>query len=145
MKAPRLGEVLSGLGGAATLGSLWMPWYQGPAGELTGWQALGVLDVLLFLLGLVGLLIVVTQVTPPGYALTVAACGIGLTLGLVTVFWTVVRVLSPPDGGATIEWAWLGLAGAAVVLVGCFAALRDEGTSFFPGVEEPAPPPATGP
>ena len=123
LRAPRLGEVLAALGGAAILVSLF-----------GGWPGIGVLEVLLVICAGLGLFVLFTQMTQPSHALTVAFSGVGLTLSFVTVIWAAIRVLGSEGGGP----GYLALAGIAAILAGCMVGLRDEGTSFLPGVEEPA-------
>lgn len=123
LRAPRLGELLAGLGGAAILVSLF-----------SGWPGMGVLEVLLVICGGLGLFVLFTQMTQSSHALTVAFSGVGLTLSFVSLVWTAIRVLGSGGGGP----GHLALAGIAAVLAGCMVGLRDEGTSFLPGVEEPA-------
>ncbi len=138
LRAPRLGEVIAGISAVVLLVSLWLPWY-GPASGI-GLGALGALGYLLLVVEAIALVVFFAQVTQPSPALAVAFSACGLSLSLVATVWTLIRVLSPPDGAAA-GYAWLGLAGVAGVLAGISVGLRDEGDDFWPGPEEPAPTP----
>lgn len=136
LRAPRLGEVISGISALLLLVSLWLPWY-GTASE-AGLAALGALGYLLLVVAALGLLVFLAQVTQPSAALAVALAACGLSVSLVGTVWTLIRVLSPPEGAAT-GFGWLALLGVAGVLAGFALGLRDEGDDFWPGVEEPEP------
>ncbi|MEA2348555.1 MAG: hypothetical protein QOG62_2342 [Thermoleophilaceae bacterium] len=114
LKAPRLGETLAGLGAVAVLYSL-----------LTGWDGVGVLNILLVLCAGLALFVVFAEMTQRGSSLSLAGSAVGVTLALITAIWTL----------AAAQLAPVGLAGIVCILVGFFVGLRDEGTSFFPGAE----------
>ena len=136
LRAPRLGEVISGISAVVLLVSLWLPWYGPDAGA--GLAALGVLGYVLLVIAAIALIVFFAQVTQPSPALAVAFSACGLSISLVGTVWTLIRVLSPPEGSAA-GYGWLALAGVAGVLAGIALGLRDEGDDFWPGAEAPEP------
>lgn len=112
------GDVLAALGGVLLIVALFLDWFAGA----TAWQAFEIVDLLLAA-GAVA-------------AIAAAAEGLGLRsglrpsalvpIGLVLLAIVVVQLIEPPPGFNNIDdrgsGAWLGLAGAALIVLG--AALR---------------------
>lgn len=145
----RAGEWIAGLGGAALLVSLFLPWYGGAARGLTtvtGWQSLAVLDVLLALAALGALALPVVTAAQRVPAVPIALASLVTMEGLLAAALVLVRVGFVPGEADGREWGlWLGLAGALAILAGGAAAMRDERLSR-PGrgtdaSGRPAPPP----
>jgi hypothetical protein len=140
----RPGDVLAAGGGALLLISLFLDWYSTPGGGgLTGWRAFAVTDVLLALLGVLGLGVgaaVVTRRTP---VVPVALGVIGSVAGPVGVLLVLFRLLDPPGESLGIAvGALLGLAGALGVAAGAWWSLSDErnrGVPPVPSELRPAP------
>jgi hypothetical protein len=141
----RAGEWVAAASGVALLASLFLPWY-GPA-DVSGWEALGAIDVLLALVAAGGVLLAVVTAAQGVPAVPIALSTLVLIAGLVAVLLVLFRVADLPDGAGGREWAlWLGLAGAAGIVVGAAVAMRDERLSP-PGrhtdlTGRPAPAPA---
>jgi hypothetical protein len=137
LKPPRLGETIVGSSGLLLALSLALPWYAGGAGAVSAWKALAVLDVVLAACVVLALLVLGLETTQRTPALTVAVESIAGLIAIVATVWTLVAVALPPVAGATPRFAWLGLAAIAAIAIGCLISVRDEGTDFLPGVEEP--------
>lgn len=148
----RKGEVLAGAGAVALLVSLWLPWYGlGPLPlSATGWEAFSVVDVILLLVGLLGLAVPVTcllhraPAIPVGVALV--ACGVAALVTLLVLY----RLLDQPGPNDLVELrggAWLGLAGVAAIAAGGWVAMADErmGVAEVSFVEPRPAPPAQAP
>jgi hypothetical protein len=126
MRRLRAGEIISGLAGLVLLASLW----SGPP----------VLAVLLCLAALPALALPVAQAGARSPAPSVALGVLTTVAGIVAVPLAVVRLLERPSVGA-----WLGVVGAAGVLVGGWLSMRAE---RVPGAvpphvpRRPAPPPS---
>ena len=139
----RAGEVVTALAGAALLASLFLTWY---GNDLSGWDALGVIDVVLALVAALALalaLVTATQEVPPvPLALAVLLTIAGALAALLVLF----RVVDLPDGAEGREWGlWLALAATLGVVGGGCLAMADERLSP-PGRHtdasgRPSPPP----
>jgi hypothetical protein len=140
----RAGEAVAALSGAALLAALFLPWY---GDDLSGWAALGVIDLFLAFLALLALaLVVVTawQPVPPAPLVLAVLLTFAGALGTVLVLF---RAIDLPAGAEGREWAlWLALAGALGTVAAGWLAMTDERLSP-PGRHtdasgRPAPPPA---
>ena len=140
----RAGEWLLAGSGVLLLASLFLPWYSmseatalSPGGGMlsvpiaaatrTGFEAFAVLDVVLALIaaGAVAVLPVTAAQRVP--AVPLALQSLITVAGLVALVLVLVRVLNLPGDATGREWAlWMGLAGAAGVVVGGLVAMRDE-------------------
>ncbi len=127
----RAGEWIAAVSGALLVVSLFLPWYTGAGIEASAFEAYTVLDVLLLLVGLLGIgLLVVTAVQRT--AAVGVACDTLLTIvaGLVVVL-AAIRAANLPDdlaaaGAGRGAFLWIGLAAALGVLAGALIAMRDE-------------------
>jgi hypothetical protein len=147
----RVGEWITAISGIALLVSLLLPWwrvpiegayYQRPSGEVkygsfayedvSAWQALSAVDVLLAVLA-VGALAVwtvtaVARSTAPG----IASQSLLVPFAAVMAVVCLIRVLDVPDRFMFAELvdvrygAWIGLAATFGVLAGDLIAMRDE-------------------
>jgi hypothetical protein len=136
-------EPVAGLGGLLLLISLFLPWY-GP-GNVSGWQALTVIDVLLALLALLAIAVPAVSVATRGPAKPVAIAVIASALGWLAVLLVAIRLVFPPDDLSLRYGAWLALVGALIAWIGSWMSLRDESTpgAVAPDVPRRPAPPAT--
>jgi hypothetical protein len=102
----RFGEMVAGISGAVLIISLFLEWYNVSAKfanasqGVSGWEALGFIDILLFLIGAIAVAVAVLQamnVMPR--ALPASPGLVILVLGGLAVLLTLFRLLSIPDGG----------------------------------------------
>lgn len=147
----RSGEVVVAASGLVLLVSLFLPWYsitRFPTADANAWQALGVIDVLLFVLALGALAVVPATAGPRTPSLAIAYQAL-LCLGAIAgSILALFRLLSTPEDGLSREiGCYVGTLASLGVLSGCLAALRDERASS-PGqltdstgvpVQSPAP------
>ena len=140
----RAGEVVAAASGVALLASLFLPWY-GPD-DVSGWESLAAIDILLAFVAAAGVLLAVVTATQSVPAVPIALSAMVTFAGLAGVLLVLFRVVDIPDGASGREWAlWLGLAGAAGIVLGGALAMRDERLSP-PGEHtdltgRPVPPP----
>jgi hypothetical protein len=104
----RFGEMIAAASGLVLVLSLFLEWYsvdiRGFGGDLptvTGWRALGFIDILLFLIGAIAVAIAVLKamnVLPKG--LPASPGLIVLVLGAAALILVLFRIISIPDEGA---------------------------------------------
>lgn len=139
MRRMRLGELLVTLGVAGVVVALVLPWYSGPQGNLGAWDTFGPAVALLMLSALVGLVYVLATLTERTTAVPVGAMIWSTLLGWIAVVAAVVRLLErPEDASSLCAGAWVALAGAILIAVGSWEALRDERTGLYSPAEPPA-------
>jgi hypothetical protein len=146
----RPGDWLAAIGGVLLLVSLFLPWYSvaGTGRQLTGWQAFSVIDLLLALVGVIGVAVGVTTAVKRTPALPVAVAVIGVPFGALAVLLALVRVLDPPGPNELLDLgvgSVLGLIGALGVAAGSWWSMADERNRGVPDVVaevRPAPPAA---
>lgn len=136
----RRGEVLAGASGAALLVVLWaVPWFTarsaaGVDANLDGWHALPILRWLILVTALTAVALLIAQATRRAPAVPVTLSVIVTALGLLSLLALVIRV---PTADPTPQvGAFLGLAGALLVVVAGFLSLRDE-AGWVPSTEHP--------
>ena len=139
----RSGEAVVALGGAALLASLFSPWY---GDDLSGWGALGVIDVLLAVIALVALALAPVTAASRAPAVPLAVAVLVVFLGVVAALLVLFRVAALPDAAEGREWGlWLALAGTLGVVAGALLSLADERLSsrgrHTDATGRPAPPP----
>jgi hypothetical protein len=136
----RAGEIVLAVSGVALFVALFLPWYEASAlglfddikrstgsKQLTGWEALGAIDVILALLAACALSVTVVTAVQRVAAVPIALDAMITVLGLAAVVLVLVRVLAIPDVATGREvGVWLALAAAAGILVGGAVAMRDE-------------------
>ena len=123
----RAGEWLLAAAGAPALLSPFLPWYEAGGANGTGWEALSVVDVLLFATGLTALAVVAFTAQQSTAAAPIAAQALFTLLAGVTCVVVLVRFLNLPDGADSRELgAWVGLASAPAMVAGALIAMRDE-------------------
>jgi hypothetical protein len=150
----RFGEIVAAAGGILLFVVMYFRWYNFgiPGGTITGpegrfqvdipptslggvnaWQAFSWIDIFLFItvLAAVGLALLTALQRSP--ALPVAASVLTTILGLIAVGLILYRIIDQPgpnEGASTEFGAYLGLISAAIVAIGGWAAMREEGTSW---------------
>jgi hypothetical protein len=139
----RLGELLGLAGAICVLVALFERYYDGPAGVYTGWGTFGPGVVLLLAAVCAALAMVISALTERSTALPVSSAVWCVLLGLIGVIAALVRALERPDHATQACFgAWLALAGAVLILLGAWLALRDERPSLYQPVHpEPRPRP----
>lgn len=149
----RVGEWIFGAAGAALAVSLFAPWYRSGGGELSGWQAFTVVDVLAALLAAGALTAALVVATQRSEAPGIAAEGLLTIVATITAAVVLVRFLNTPGAlegvdGLSRGWgAWVGLGSAFAILAGALVAMRDErlgDPADVPPIETLPAPPATG-
>ena len=138
----RAGELIALAGAICLIVALTLYWYETPSGSLTAWNTFGVAVALLILAAVGAIILAIATVTERTTAIPVAA-GVWSTLfGLIATIAALVRVLERPDHATALcGGAWLGLAGALLVLVGSWQSMRDERPSLYPPADIEARPP----
>jgi hypothetical protein len=105
----RFGEMIAAASGLVLIISLFLEWYtvdiKGFTGNLptvTGWKALGFIDILLFVIGVIAIAAAVLRATNRMPNNLPASAGfIVLALGALAVLLVLYRILSIPDEGAS--------------------------------------------
>jgi hypothetical protein len=128
----RTGEWLAAASGVALLLSLFLPWYEP---ELTAWEALAAIDVLLALVAASGVLLAIVTAVQRVPAVPIALAALVTFAGLFGLLLVLFRVIDIPDGAVGRQAGlWLALASVAGVIAGAFVAMRDE---VRPGATRP--------
>jgi hypothetical protein len=157
MRRLRPADLGAGAAGVALLVVLFLPWYGGVVGTgvvsygpgvssrlATGWQAFGVVDILLALAAVAAIAIVAVSATARGPAIPVASTVIATVASAIAVLLALWRLLDIPDFVLTRHYGvWLGVAAALLMFVASWAALHDERTpgAVPPDIpRRPAPP-----
>lgn len=129
----RAGELIALAGAACVIVSLFERTYEGPSGTLDGWDTFGVGVALLILAAIAAIALFVAAITERSTAIPVALEVATIPFALVAVIAAIVRALERPDGATGVCFgAWLGLAGAVLILLGAWQATRDEHRSLYP-------------
>lgn len=139
----RVGEALALVGAVCVLVSLFVRNYYGPTGDLDAWSTFGPGVVLLLVAVCAALAMVLAAITERSPALPVSTAVWCVLLGFIAVIAALVRALERPDHATEVCFgAWLAVAGAALILLGAWLALRDERPSLYePAQPEPRPRP----
>jgi hypothetical protein len=141
MRRVRAGDIVAGVAGVLLLVSMFLGWYTVETRDdgLSAWAAFGFVDVLLALVGLLGIALAASQVLGRGPALPVALGVITTTLALAGALLLLYRIINQPgpnDAIGVSAGAWLGLAAAIGVFLGAWLSLSDE----RPRPADPPPP-----
>jgi hypothetical protein len=119
----RAGEWIAGVAGVVLLVSLFLSWYDGQ----TGWESLGILDVILALVALDAIAIPIVTAAYRVPALPLAHQSLTVLISAVAVLLVLGRVLNIPDWADAREGGlWLGLLATFGVVAGGLLAMRDE-------------------
>src|SRR5436309_8705767 len=123
----RAGELLAAPSGLLLGFALFLPWYSFASGKLDAWSALTVVDLLIAPAALIGPVLTWVTLTRVSPALPVAL-GVWTTLlGLLASACVLFRLLVPPAGaGARCAGVWVALAGALLVSIAGWLAIKDE-------------------
>jgi hypothetical protein len=140
-------------------------------GGRNAWGSYGFTDILLFITALAAIALAVTAASDSEVGLPVAMSAIVAALGVISLVFVIISVISPPDFGVNVSGTgvdherkigvWLGLLAVIGVTAGGFLAMQEEGTSFAgeadrfrggpgggaggPGAGPPPPPPTQPP
>ncbi|HXB15074.1 MAG TPA: hypothetical protein VNV44_04950 [Solirubrobacteraceae bacterium] len=139
----RVGELTALAGIGCTIAALVLPWYESSIGNLSFWDTFGGAAVLMLAALSASLAMVLAALLERGStALPISTAVWALVLGLIGAIAALVRVLERPDHATGLcAGAWLGLAGAVLMLVGAWIVIRDERPSRYRPVRpEPRPP-----
>ncbi|MEA2366355.1 MAG: hypothetical protein QOI32_1867 [Thermoleophilaceae bacterium] len=145
------GDIVAGVGGLVLLISLFLPWY-GVSADVagvsvsvsgSGWEVLGFIDILLFLIAVVAIVVVAARAAgrlPAEVPGSVVLLGLGALAVLLVLF----RIIDIPAGdvpdGVDLSrklGIFIALIGAAAVAYGGWRTNAET-----PGVAAPARPPA---
>jgi drug/metabolite transporter (DMT)-like permease len=129
----RAGEWLAAAAAVALLVSLALPWY----GDLTGFEALSVIDVLLALAALLGLALAFLQATRESPAAPLAAAVLTVVAGLLGTLLVLFRLLDAPDDFETTYGVWLALAAILALTAGGWLSMANEHVRGLPPGPEP--------
>ena len=139
----RAGEWIAGAAGLALLVSLFLSWYDGRS----GWESLGILDVILAFVALNALAIPFVTASYRVPALPLAHQSLTVLFGCFALLLVVGRVLNIPDWADGREGGlWVALLATLGVVAGGMLAMRDERRSppgehtDLTGVPVPGPP-----
>ena len=122
----RAGEWLMALAGAVAVAAPFLPWYEAPGIDITGWEALERVDVLLFVTGITALAVVALTAQQRTAAAAIAAQALFTVFAGVVAIAVWARVLNVPDDLSRQLGAWVALADMPLLLVGALLAMRDE-------------------
>jgi hypothetical protein len=133
-----------GLCGVALVVSLWLPWYRvqpprSPAEanvpsfwlrSLNAWQALAVNDVILLLVGALGVASVIATATQSSGAIPIASIVFVSLGGILASILTLVRLIWPPDLGPgptdRAAGVWIAAGASLGLAVSALLSQRDE-------------------
>jgi hypothetical protein len=119
----RAGELIAGVAGLVLLVSLFLSWYDGRS----GWESLGILDVILALVALDAIAIPILTAAYPVPALPLAHQSLTTLVASVAFLLVVGRVLNIPDWADGREGGlWIALVATLGVVAGGLLAMRDE-------------------
>jgi hypothetical protein len=123
----RAGELLAAPSGLLLAVALFLPWYSFGSGRLDAWSSFTVVGFLIAPAALAAVGLTWVTLTRAAPALPVAL-GVWTTLlGLVASACVVFRLVVPPAGaGDRCAGAWVGLAGAVLVVLAGWLAISDE-------------------
>jgi hypothetical protein len=140
----RKGELIAVAGIGCVIASLLLPWYESALGNLDFWDTFGGAAVLMLASLCAALaMVLATLLEGESPAVAVPTAVWSVVLGVPGAVAALVRVLERPEHSTGLcAGAWLGLAGALLILVGSWIAMSDERTSRFrPAEPEPRPRP----
>ena len=147
MNRLRPGEWLAAAGAVALIVSLVLPWYEADDGEISGFASLGVIDILLVLVALVGLALFALQATRTSPALPVAFGVLTVTAGIFGTLLVLFRLIDQPAlADADVrEGAWFALLSVVALTAGGWLSIKDERVRGLPPQPEPELRPHPGP
>jgi hypothetical protein len=146
-----IGDMIAGVGGIVLLISLFLPWYGASvsvagfsaSGSASGWESLGFIDILLFLIAVAVIAVVVARAAGQ-LPDEVPGAVVLLAFGALAVLLVLYRIIDIPAGDVPDQvdlsrklGVFIALIGAAAVTYGGWRT-----NSETPGVAAPARPPA---
>jgi CDP-diglyceride synthetase len=147
----RIGEWITGIGGAALLGVMFLDWYEADGAGANAWESFAVADVLLAVVVAMAVATAVMAAAHQTPAVSLALASLLLLVGIVATIVALVRLAVPPDvagaDASVAAGAWLGLAAMLAVAGGALASMRDERFPRGARIEVPVetlPPPEGG-
>jgi hypothetical protein len=146
----RAGELIALAGSACVIAGLLLPAYERTgAHALSVWATIGPASAIVMLAGAGGIAVALTAIFERSSAVAIATAVWATWAGIAGLIAAIVRVLERPAGASGVALGgWLFLAGALLVLIGCWQAMRDERTDAYeqPDIApRPAPNPGDGP
>jgi TRAP-type uncharacterized transport system fused permease subunit len=143
----RAGDVVAAVSGVALFVALFLPWYSSDGAEVTAWQALTAIDVVLALVAALAASLLPVTASQRVPAVPLALSAFVTLAGLIGLLLVLVRLANLPGAADGREWGlWLGLCGAIGIVAGAAFAMRDERLSpqgrhtDLTGRPAPAPP-----
>jgi hypothetical protein len=134
----RAGEWLALAGGVLLLVSLALPWYQADGGDVSGYEAFSIVDILLVVVAAVAIALAVLQATQTTQALPVAFGVLTVTVGVIGTLLTLYRLIDDPGEVSSPRLgAWLALLSVVTLTVGGWRSLANEHVSHIPPGPEP--------
>ena len=138
------GALIAGISGIALLIVMFFSWFGAPDevqqfGVETGveadttataWQALSLIDIILFLVGLVAVAYAGIQYTGASVSAPVAMSALTAGAGGLAVLLILYRLIDPPEDASREFGIFLGLIAAAGITYGGYLGMQEEGTSF---------------
>jgi len=127
----RAGEWIAAAAGSVLIVTLFLPWYEAGPTDVTAWEALSVVDVLLFVSGAIGVGVLAITASQGTAAVGIATQSLAFLITGPIAMITLLRVLNLPGdldaaGAGRTIFAWIGLLAAFGVAVGTLVAMRDE-------------------
>jgi len=120
------GGLIAGVGGAALIILLFLPWFGGGANNFNAWEVFTVGDIFFLITGLVaiGAALAAGGRLMPGLSLSSAAALLG---GIATILILWLLVFDWPDGASRMLWAFVALIAAAAIAYGGASAAGEDG------------------
>jgi hypothetical protein len=140
----RSGELIALVGSACVVAGLFLPAFASSgARSLSVWATIGPAAAIVMVAGAGGIAVAATTIFERSSAVAIATAVWATWGGIAGVVAAIVRVLERPDGASAVaSGGWLFLAGALLVLIGCWQAMRDERTDAYQPLDvAPKPPP----
>lgn len=127
----RVGEWTAAVSGALLVVSLFMPWYTAGDADVNAFEAHSLVDVLLLMLGLLGIGLLAVTAAQRTAAVGVASDALLTIVAGVVVVVAAIRAIDIPGnleatGADRAAFMWIGLVAAFGVLAGAVIAMRDE-------------------
>lgn len=120
-------DLVVSLAGLLLAVSLFLPWYQFPAGSRDAFSALTVAELPAALAAVLAFALVGVTITQRSPALPVALATFTTVVGLVSAAVVLARIVAlPASATGRCYGLWLALAGAILVTTAAFFSLRDE-------------------
>jgi drug/metabolite transporter (DMT)-like permease len=135
----RAGEWLATVAGIGLVFALALPWYEADDGDVSGYEALTVIDILLVLVAAVAFTLAILQATQTSPALPVAFGVLTVVTGAIGTLLTLFRLIDEPamadvDVG---EGAWLSLVAVVALTAGGWLSIKNEHVRHLPPGPEP--------